>query len=309
MSASFDAYKIFYFVGRYKNITRTANALFLSQSSVSRCIQNLEAELGCKLFTRSQNGVELTPKGELLYSHVARACEHIFLGEEKLRRMDRGISTIRLSISEFFVWQFLMPALEEFHRIYPEVCVEVTTHTQGTGKETMDALAGGLTDLVCTMAPVTSLSGANVIQIGEFEDALVAGGQFQELREGKWKLSDLTEYPFAALCTRENGPNFYDKLFAMQGIDIVPAYKVDTASLLLPLVRRGLCLAFIPVPFLPQFRASGDVFQVQIRDEMPKQTICIATAETDTLPQIEQDLIECLSRYAGRKEACGRLPD
>ena len=309
MSASFDAYKIFYFVGRYKNITRTANALFLSQSSVSRCIQNLETELGCKLFTRSQSGVMLTPKGEMLYNHVARACEHIFLGEEKLRQMQRGISTIRLSISEFFVWQFLMPALEDFHAAYPEACVEITTHTLGTGKETMDALASGLTDLVCTMAPVTNLTGANIVQIGEFEDVLVAGSQFPELREGTWKLSDLTDYPFAALCTQENGPNFYDKLFAMQGIDMVPAYKVDTASLLLPMVRRGLCLAFIPAPFLQQFRAEGDVFQVQIRDEMPRQTICIATAEADTLPQIEKDLIECISRYAGRQEAFGRLPD
>ena len=52
MSASFDSYKIFYYVAKYGNITRAASTLFLSQSTVSRSVQSLEAELGCRLFTR-----------------------------------------------------------------------------------------------------------------------------------------------------------------------------------------------------------------------------------------------------------------
>ena len=309
LSASFDAYKIFYFVGRYKNITRTANALFLSQSTVSRCIQNLETDLGCRLFTRSQSGVALTPKGELLYNHVAHACEHIFLGEEKLRQMQQGIRTVRLSVSEFFLWQFLLPAMADFREAYPDVCVEIATHTLGSRKEAMDRLAGGLTDLVCTMAPVTNLHNAEIIEVASFEDVLIAGNRFSELREGTRYLADLTSYPFAALYSQEDGANFYDKLFAMQGISVIPAFKVDTASLLLPLVKRGLCLAFIPSPFLAQIGDSGDFFQVHIRDEMPAQTICIATAEREELPRIQKDLIGCIRRYAATLQACDALPD
>lgn len=306
--ASFDAYKVFYFVGRYRNITRTANALFLSQSTVSRCIQNLETDLGCRLFVRSQNGVTLMPYGKMLYSHVARACEHIFLGEEKLRQMQRGVRTIRRSISEFFLRQFLMPVLADFRRDYPDVCVEITTHTLGTREEAMDKLAGGLTDLVCTMEPLTSSLSANIIEIASFEDVLIAGKQFSELREGSRYLADLTDYPFAALSTQENGPDFYDKLFAMQGMDVVPAFKVDTASLLLPLVRRGLCLAFIPEPFLAQIEDSDELFRVNIRDEMPAQTICIAAGEREELPQTQKTLIDYIRRYASALRACDPLP-
>jgi len=309
MSGSFDTYKIFYFVGRYKNITRTANALFLSQSTVSRCIQNLEADLGCRLFTRSQSGVVLTPKGEVLYNHVAHACEHIFLGEEKLRQMQQGIRTIRLSISEFFVWQFLMPALDDYHKICPDVCVEITTHTLGSRKEALDRLGGGLTDLVCTMAPVTNLTNVNVTEIASFEDILIAGQRFSELREGSRYLADLTDYPFAALCSQEDGANFYDKLFAMRGINAVPSFKVDTASLLLPLVRRGMCLAFIPAPFLSQISSSDDLFQVRIQDEMPAQTICVATAGREEPPQVLRDLIDLIRHYALIPSAFDALPD
>lgn len=73
MSVSYDYYKIFYYVAKYRNITAAANALFLSQPTVSRTIQNLETELGCQLFIRSKKGVVLTPEGEILYRYVSRA--------------------------------------------------------------------------------------------------------------------------------------------------------------------------------------------------------------------------------------------
>ena len=42
---NFEYYKVFYYVARYGNITTAAKALFLSQSTVSRMIQNLEHDL------------------------------------------------------------------------------------------------------------------------------------------------------------------------------------------------------------------------------------------------------------------------
>ena len=57
MSASFDYYRTFYYVAKYKNFTRAATMLLSSQPSVTRSIQNLESELGCRLFIRSRHGV------------------------------------------------------------------------------------------------------------------------------------------------------------------------------------------------------------------------------------------------------------
>ena len=58
--------KTFLAVARTRNVTRAANEVHLAQSSVSDQIQALEAELGAVLFTRSRQGLELTPAGEVL---------------------------------------------------------------------------------------------------------------------------------------------------------------------------------------------------------------------------------------------------
>lgn len=58
--------KTFLAVARARNVTRAAQEVNLAQSSVSDQIQALEAELGASLFTRSRQGLELTPAGEAL---------------------------------------------------------------------------------------------------------------------------------------------------------------------------------------------------------------------------------------------------
>ena len=46
------------------NLTRTAEKLYLSQPTLSKRLQNMEADLGAALFLRSKQGVTLTPAGE-----------------------------------------------------------------------------------------------------------------------------------------------------------------------------------------------------------------------------------------------------
>lgn len=64
MNTNFENYKTFYFVAKYGNITAAAEALYSEQPNVTRAIKNLERDLGCVLFTRSNKGVTLTPEGE-----------------------------------------------------------------------------------------------------------------------------------------------------------------------------------------------------------------------------------------------------
>jgi len=51
----------------YRSISQAAEALFISQQALSRCIANMEDELGCKLFSRTSKGSSLTPEGQYLY--------------------------------------------------------------------------------------------------------------------------------------------------------------------------------------------------------------------------------------------------
>ena len=60
-------------------------------------MNNLEQELKCTLFLRSNKGIALTPEGRQLYEHVALAFEQLSIGEEEIRQngeLEHGLVSI-----------------------------------------------------------------------------------------------------------------------------------------------------------------------------------------------------------------------
>ena len=126
MTANFEHYKIFYYVAKYKNLTRAANALVTSQPSVTYCMQNLENVLGCKLFIRSRKGVTLTSEGELLYSYVAPACQQLIQGEEKLKELlGEQHEYINVGATQMAMLSYLVARLNRFQEQYSQVKLNI----------------------------------------------------------------------------------------------------------------------------------------------------------------------------------------
>lgn len=60
---------------RHKSMSKAAEELYISQQALSRCIANMEAELGCKLFQRTVKGITLTEDGTYFYRTFAPQVE------------------------------------------------------------------------------------------------------------------------------------------------------------------------------------------------------------------------------------------
>ena len=75
-----------YFIetANHKSISKAAEALFISQQALSPCIQNLEAELNCKLFERTVKGSVLTKDGKLIYDKFLPVVEQYRNTEEEI---------------------------------------------------------------------------------------------------------------------------------------------------------------------------------------------------------------------------------
>ena len=87
-----DYYRIFYYVAQYKSFSKAADVMGNNQPNITRCMNILENELGCKLFIRSNRGVQLTIEGERLFEHVSIAIEQLVSGENELLK-DKGLES------------------------------------------------------------------------------------------------------------------------------------------------------------------------------------------------------------------------
>jgi DNA-binding transcriptional LysR family regulator len=77
-----DKIKTFYYVAKLGSFTKTSEFLHLSQPALSRQISSMERILGCPLFARQSRGLQLTRKGEELFSYA----EEMFFGIVKFTR-------------------------------------------------------------------------------------------------------------------------------------------------------------------------------------------------------------------------------
>ena len=112
MNQNLSSYWIFYTVANAGNISKAAKELYISQPAISKSIQKLEDNLGCKLFSRSSRGVILTDEGQLLYGHVKEAFETLNQGEEKLKRsIDLGVGHLQIGVSSTLCKHILLPYL------------------------------------------------------------------------------------------------------------------------------------------------------------------------------------------------------
>ena len=102
------------------SFSAAARHLFVSQPSLSQCIKKIEAELGTKLFDRSQTPLKLTAAGEI-YLKNAKIIQHLKCEMVKqttdLQHLKAGVLTIGSSRTRSSC--FLKRPLVEFHRKYP----------------------------------------------------------------------------------------------------------------------------------------------------------------------------------------------
>ena len=129
MNIDFELYRIFYVVAKNGNITRASEELLISQPAISKSIKNLEEQLGGQLFVRSKRGVVLTEEGKAFYNYIKQAIEYISSAENKFSELiNLETGCIRIGIGSTLTREFLLPYLEEFHKLYPKIDIEIVTN-------------------------------------------------------------------------------------------------------------------------------------------------------------------------------------
>lgn len=114
--------RYFLMIAREENITHAAQLMHVTQPTLSRQIQDLEAELGVKLFERSNHRIILTQDGLLLRR---RAQEIVELADRTLQDLARGetelCGEVAIGSGETRSMSALAEMLSSFRQRYPRI--------------------------------------------------------------------------------------------------------------------------------------------------------------------------------------------
>ena len=145
---SLDLLKGFEAAARLLSFTKSGEELHLTQSAVSRQIQELEDQLGVRLFERRHRALELTEAGQALHAASAQVLATMRAVTDRLRAA-RGRRTLAVTTTQSFASLWLIPHLAGFTRTHPDLDVRISAETR-----VLDLERDGL-DLAIRHGPAT----------------------------------------------------------------------------------------------------------------------------------------------------------
>ena len=274
MQVSFDSYKVFYITAKNKSITLAAKELYVTQPTVTHCIQKLEEELGCTLFIRGKKGVKLTPEGKVLYKHVSIACEEIWKAENDmnaLKEFKKG--EILLGASETTLHFFLLPHLKRYKKKYPSIRLKI--HNSNT-RHMLDAIRNDELDCGILVFPGEyNEEGIEIITLDTFQDIAIVGNEYKELAEHSISLKDLIEYPIISLENATMTNWTFREIFKQYNLDLKPDIELATTDLIVPTVSNDLGIGFVPEYFASEALKKNEIFRLNLVEEIPRRKICL----------------------------------
>ncbi len=107
-----------------KSFSSAAQKLGMSKSLASRYVTALEQAYSTKLLHRSTRKLSLTEAGAVLYEHCARIVQEAELAEQRVTNVQsEPAGLVRLTVAPAFAVRHVIPALADFHAVYPKIRV------------------------------------------------------------------------------------------------------------------------------------------------------------------------------------------
>ncbi len=136
-------------VCKHKNVTKAANALFVSRTAVSRALKDLENEWNLVLFKRSRTGVELTEDGEMIrnmFSEFNKAYTTLKNCMNDVRHSNKQ-QELRIGITTTTGSRFFPSFFNEFKQKNPNIRLRIFERPSLEG---MDSVINGDCDFFIT---------------------------------------------------------------------------------------------------------------------------------------------------------------
>ena len=293
MNIDFELYRIFYTVANNGNITAAAKELNISQPAISKSIKNLEEQLGGTLFIRTKRGVILTSEGKEFYNYIKKAIEYITSAENKftdLINLETGC--IRIGISTTLTKEFLLPYLEKFHKLYPNIDIMISTNISS---ELLTKLRNGLIDIV-----ILNLNNKKydddieIIKCKEINDCFVINNDYLNLNNLNLSIKDLNNYPLILQSKESNTRDFIDNFAKEHNVVLKPNMELASYTLVVTLAKIGFGIGYATKEYIKKELENKELFELKIKETIPPRYIGIALCKNNLPNFSTKKLIEII---------------
>ncbi len=254
-----EGLKTFIFLSKVKNFTLAAEQLFIAQSTVTNRINELEKEVGKKLFTRGSKAVKLTEAGEIFLRYAERMLELQTTSVEEINALSSHSRKFSIGAINASYEVHVKPLVDKCLKDNSVTSIKVML---GHSLDLIQQLQDNMLDMVFSAIPLKRTGYVcDVYDVDRV--ALVCKKGMNEYADGITK-GQLAKIPYL-MCdlTLSEAGVFIRSLFPKNHIFRL---DVDNSSKLLPYLENGLGYSFLPYAFVKDKIEEGVLEEVPLKD-------------------------------------------
>ena len=255
-------------VAHHRSFSRAAEALFLTQPSVTARIQSLEREIGERLFERTGRSVTLTDAGRAFMPHAQRALTAVQEGTDAIEAVRHGdVGSIRIGASDSIATYVLPGIFHKFRTARPRVHIHLST---GASEEVIERLLAG--EIHVAITRLTQHPEMESVHLYNDDLQLVVPPSHRFASKGRVTVAEAGRESFLFF---ERSTSYYALIHSMfLRVGVVPesVMELDSMETTKHMVEAGLGIAVLPLVSIDRELQQGTLVKVDIRDmEQPAQ--------------------------------------
>lgn len=182
-------------VCRHENVTRAADALHMSQSTLSLAMKNIEEETGLNLFRHVGRNIQITEDGHALLHEVEAMLKQVKRFEGSVREIAHRHNRLQIALPSQIATVILPLLLGEFRTLHPEIELEIT---EPAGGEALDMVEREEVDLAF-VHDADDRPSLSLRTLSDWPICLCVPESHKLAGQKNITLSDATNYPLVLL--------------------------------------------------------------------------------------------------------------
>ena len=251
-------------VAEHRNFTRAAEALHVSQPTLSQQIKQLEENLGAPLLDRTGRRISLTDAGQAYVRYARLALQDLQAGTRAIHDVqDLRRGHLRLAMTPTFTAYLIGPLLARFNALYPGITLSIEELTQ----DRIEAALGE--DLLDIGIGFTGEHGLEIDCEALFveELSLVVSASHPARTQPAW-----LEQPLVLLNTGFATRRYIDDYCHRQGVKPQIAMEANSISAIIEIVRSTPLATILPRALA---EAQAGLHAVVIEPALPQRTAAL----------------------------------
>jgi DNA-binding transcriptional LysR family regulator len=229
-------------VARRGNVSRAAEALFLTQPAITARLKSLEKALGVELFVRTGRGMKLSDAGRAFLPYAERSISTVDEGRQLVANLQEGNVGALVIAAAPAVSTYVLPGiLRSFRATHPHVRLGVKT---GHTEEVLDMVLRGEAHIGIGR-PIRH-PDIELISVLEDEMLLVVAARHPFASRGKVSLMELAGERLVLFDRTSSYHELTSSLFRQAGIVPASTLELDNVEAAKKMVQQGLGVALLP---------------------------------------------------------------